>query len=274
MILFAGLTALIMAVSYLLGGRQALLIGFVLAAVMNFVSYWFSDKLVLMGTGAQPLTKDQAPELFRDTEELVHRMGIPMPKLYMTEDPQPNAFATGRNPKNGVVCVTRGLVSNLSRNEIRGVIAHELGHIKNYDILISSVAAVMAGALSSLADMFFWFGMGRNNEENNSPASAIGSVLLIILAPIAAMLLQFAISRSREYEADATAAHYTGHPQDLAQALIRIEQIATAHPMAVNPAYASLFIQNPFRTQGIMELFSTHPLTEKRVARLMRMKHT
>lgn len=275
MILFAGLTGLIMAFSYLIGGRGALLMGLMIAVVMNFIAYWFSDKMVLAGTGAQPLSKDQAPHVYHDIEELAHKMNLPMPKIYLVNDMQPNAFATGRNPSNGVVAVTRGLVEHLDRNEVRGVLAHELGHIKNYDILIATIAAVFAGAISSIADIFMWgsiFGGGNNDEEEGNPMNAIGGILMLFIAPIAAMLLQFAISRTREYEADATAAQYTGHPQDLANALVKIERIARNHPMAVNPAYASLFIQNPFHAQGIMELFSTHPATEKRIARLMRIK--
>lgn len=272
-ILLAGLTALVMVFSYIIGGRSAIYIGFILALVMNFVAYWFSDKMVLMGTGAKPLERAQAPQLFDDVEELAKKMSLPMPRLYLVDEVQPNAFATGRNPKNGVVAVTRGLVENLDRNEVRGVLAHELGHIKNYDILISTIAAVLAGALASVADMFFWFGLGGgNDEEDSGPVGMIGSILMIILAPFAAMLLQFAISRSREYEADVTAAQYTKAPEDLAHALVKIERIAHARPMHVNPAYASLFIQNPFNAKGIMELFSTHPTTEKRIARLMRMK--
>ncbi|MCX7996458.1 MAG: zinc metalloprotease HtpX [Patescibacteria group bacterium] len=272
MILFAGLTALIVGISYLIGGRGAMMSGLLIAVVMNFFAYWFSDKMVLMGTGAQPLDPNSAPELYNDTKDLAHKMGIPMPKLYITADTQPNAFATGRNPKNGVVCVTEGLVRALDRNEVRGVIAHELAHIKNYDILISSVAAVFAAAISNIGNFFFIFG-GGSQQENRSPLAAIGEIAMLVLAPVAAMLIQFAISRTREYEADATAAEYTGRPQDLARALLKIEQVARATPMDVNPAYASLFIQNPFSGEGMMELFSTHPLTEKRVAKLMRMKH-
>lgn len=271
MILFAGLTALVMGVSYAVGGQQMMFTGLLLSAGMNFFAYWFSDKMVLMGAGAQPLDPAAAPELYDDTKELAAKMKIPMPKLYISPDPQPNAFATGRNPANGVVCVTEGLIRSLDRGEVRGVIAHELAHIKNYDILISSVAAVFAAALSNIGNFFFFFG-GNREGENNNPLSAIGGIIMLILAPIAAMLLQFAISRAREYEADATAAHYTGRPRDLAHALIKIEQIAHAAPMAVNPAYASLYIQNPLHGGGIMELFSTHPLTEKRVAKLMRMQ--
>lgn len=271
-ILLAGLTGLILAISYALGGSNALVIGFIIALVMNLGSYWFSDKIVLSMAGAKELSRENAPELFEDTAALAKKMKLPMPKLYMSPDVQPNAFATGRDPKHGVVCVTQGLVQGLSREEVRGVIAHELAHIKNYDILISSIAAVLAGAISSVGEIFFWTGLaGGNNDEDRGPLGAIATLVMIIIAPIAAMLIQFAISRTREYAADATAAQYTGNPKALAHALIKIQQIATAYPMQHSAAISSLYIQNPGGLQGIQELFSTHPLTEKRVEKLMNM---
>lgn len=273
MILFAGLTGLVMALCYILGGRNALYFGFLFAVVLNFGAYWFSDKMVLAGTGAQQIDRTEAPQLYDDVNELRKKMNLPMPKLYIIDEIQPNAFATGRNPNHSVVAVTRGLMENLERDEMRGVLAHELGHIKNYDILISSVAAVFAGAISSIGDLFFWTGfMGGNNDDDDNPMGAFGGILMMIIAPIAAMLIQFAISRTREYEADATAAQYTKDPKALASALIKIERIATQRPMRVNPAYAGLFIQNPFQLKGVMELFSTHPLTEKRISHLMRLQ--
>jgi heat shock protein HtpX len=272
-ILLAGLTGLILAISYALGGSNALIIGFVIALVMNLGSYWFSDKIVLKMAGAKELSRSNAPELFEDTAALAKKMKLPMPKLYMSPDVQPNAFATGRDPKHGVVCVTQGLVQGLSREEVRGVIAHELAHIKNYDILISSIAAVLAGAISSVGEIFFWTGLaGGNNDEDRGPLGAVATLVMIIIAPIAAMLIQFAISRTREYAADATAAEYTGNPKALAHALIKIQQIATTYPMQHSAAISSLYIQNPGGLQGIQELFSTHPLTEKRVEKLMNMK--
>lgn len=271
-ILLAGLTGLILAISYALGGSNALIIGFIVAFVMNVGSYWFSDKIVLSMAGANELSREDAPDLFEDTAALARKMKLPMPKLYMSPDLQPNAFATGRDPKHGVVCVTQGLVQGLSREEVRGVIAHELAHIKNYDILISSIAAVLAGAISSVGDIFFWTGLaGSGDDKERGPLGAIATLVMIIIAPIAAMLIQFAISRTREYAADATAAEYTGNPKALAHALIKIQQIATAYPMQRNAAISSLYIQNPGGLQGIQELFSTHPLTEKRVEKLMNM---
>lgn len=273
-ILLAGMTSLIIGVSYMIGGSSAVFIGLGIALVMNGVSYWFSDRIVLSMAGAKPLDKDQAPEIYEDTRLLAKKMNIPMPKLYISQDMQPNAFATGRDPKHGVVCVTQGLLQTLSPDEVRGVIAHELAHIKNYDILTSSIAAVMAGAISSIAEMFFWFGMlggGGNDEESNNPLSAVGRILMLILAPIAAMLIQFAISRTREYAADATAAQYTGEPRALANALVTIQRVAQVAPMHHSPAISSLYIQNPGGLSGIQELFSTHPLTEKRVEKLLHM---
>lgn len=267
-ILLAGMTALIVGISYMIGGSNAIFIGLGIALVMNGVSYWFSDKIVLSMAGAQPLDKRQAPDIYQDVSILAKKMNIPMPKLYVSPDMQPNAFATGRNPSHGVVCVTQGLLQALPRDEIRGVLAHELAHIKNYDILTSSVAAVLAGAISSIAELFFWFGLGRNDEES-SPLSAVGSILMLILAPIAAMLIQFAISRTREYAADETAARYTGEPRALANALVTIQRVAQIAPMHHSPAISSLYIQNPGGLSGIQELFSTHPLTEKRVEKLL-----
>lgn len=269
-ILLAGLTALIMSMSYMLGGTSALLIGFGIALVMNAGAYWFSDRMVLAMAGAQELPKDQYIDLHDDIKRLSHKMKIPVPKLYMSADMQPNAFATGRDPKHGVVCVTRGLIEGLDQDEIRGVLAHELAHIKNYDILTSTIAAVLAGAISSVAEMMFWFGGANRDEDNANPLSMVGSIMMLILAPVAAMLLQFAISRTREYAADAMAAEYTKDPKALARALIKIQHIAENHPMQHNPAISSLYIQNPGGLQGIQELFSTHPLTQKRVERLMK----
>lgn len=270
-ILLAGLTALIMTMSYLLGGTNALIFGFGIALLMNAGAYWFSDRMVLAMAGAHEIPKHEFIDLHDDLKQLSHKMKIPVPRLFMSADMQPNAFATGRGPQHGVVCVTRGLVEGLNRDEIRGVLAHELAHIKNYDILTSTIAAVLAGAISSVAEMMFWFGGGLNNDEEGGPLSAVGSILMLILAPIAAMLLQFAISRTREYAADALAAEYTKDPKALARALVKIQHIAENYPMHHNPAISSLYIQNPGGLQGIQELFSTHPLTQKRVERLMKM---
>lgn len=256
-----------MGLAYAMGGTSMLLMALLFSVVINAGAYWFSDKMVLAGTGAQEISKSDDPQLFADTKELADKMGLPMPKLYVMNDPQPNAFATGRNPNNGVVCVSTGLQQLLDRGEVRGVLAHELAHIKNYDILTSSIAAVVAGAVSNIANIFVFF--APSSEDGPNP---LVSLAMLILSPIIAMIIQFAISRTREYEADATAAEYTGAPQDLASALQKIEAYVHQRPMHnVNPAYNSLFIQNPISGQNFAELFSTHPATEKRVKKLMNM---
>jgi len=262
-VLFAFLTALLLAIGYYFGGTQALLPFFIISLVMNFMGYWFSASIALKMARARPLDSNEEREIHEDVRELSARMDIPMPSLYISEEAQPNAFATGRNPKHAAVCVTRGLVKLLDRSEIRGVLAHELAHVKNRDILTGTIAAVMAGSISSLAQLGFFFG-GHDEEGRGG-----GNILMIILAPIAAMLIQLAISRSREYAADESAAFATKEPMGLASALQKIESYARQLPApAVNPAIASLYISNPFKGRGIVELFSTHPATEKRVERL------
>lgn len=268
-ILFAALTALLLAIGYLVGGTNGVLLFFFISLVINLGSYWFSDKIALSMARAKPLEESQAPGLYQDVRELATEMGLPQPNvIYVSSEMQPNAFATGRNHNHYAICVTTGLLQVLDRNEVRGVLAHELGHVKNYDILISTIAAVVAGTISSIAQMAFFF--GGNDGENKNP---IGAILLIILAPIAATLIQLAISRSREYAADAIGAEYTKKPKDLADALIKIDNIASQVPLNVNPAIASLYIENPLKgTGGISTLFSTHPSTVDRVARLMEME--
>lgn len=263
-VLLAALTAILGVVGYLFAGNNGLVIFLIISVVMNIATYWFSDKIALSMSGAQPLDRGQAPQLYADTEILASRMGIPMPKMYMSPEPQPNAFATGRNPQHGVVCVTQGLIQTLNRDEVNGVIAHELAHIKNNDILITTVAAVIAGAVSSIANIGIWFG-GSDDEDRNP----LFGILVLILAPIAATLVQLAISRAREYSADAGAAKVIGTGKPLADALIKIEGIAAQHPMDINPALSSLYIANPLRGGGIMELFSTHPSTESRIQKLL-----
>ncbi|MEI7603958.1 MAG: zinc metalloprotease HtpX [bacterium] len=263
-LLFGVLSALLVAIGYLVMGRTGAIIFFVISLVMNLTSYWFSDKIALSMSGAQPLDESQAPEIYSDIRELTQKMNIPMPRVYMSPEMQPNAFATGRNPKHSAVCLTQGIVSMLNRDELRGVIAHELSHVKNYDVLIATVAAVFASAISNIANIGLFFGGGDNEDRN-----PIASILLIIIAPIAAMMIQMAISRSREFVADATGAEFTGRPRDLANALIKIDNAAHQIPMNVNPAVASLYIGNPFAGQNISSLFSTHPKTADRVAKLM-----
>ena len=267
-VLFAGLSALLIAIGYLVAGRSGAIIFFGISLIMNLGSYWFSDKIALAMSNAQSLPEDQAPEIYEDVRDLTQKMNLPMPRIYVSSEMQPNAFATGRNKNHAAVCVTQGLLQVLDRDEIRGVLAHELSHVKNNDVLIGTIAAVFAGAISSIANIALWFG-GSSNERDNNP---IGSILLIILAPISATLLQLAISRSREYAADATGSEYTKKPQDLANALIKIENVANDIPMNVSPSMSSLFIQNPLRSEGFTELFSTHPNTANRVAKLMQLE--
>lgn len=267
--LMALLTVLVVFVGNLLGGEGGMMMAFAFAVVMNFGTYWFSDKIVLRMYRAQELTPADNPQLFQMTEELAGRAGLPMPKLYMIPSDQPNAFATGRNPEHGAVAVTQGIVRTLSSDELRGVIAHELAHIKHRDILIGTVAATFAGALSMLAHMAQWamiFGGGRGSDRDGG--NPIGAIAMIILAPIAALLIQMAISRSREYLADEGAAKMTGNPLSLANALRKLQMRSQQIPMEANPATAHMFIVNPLRGGGLANLFSTHPPMEERVARL------
>lgn len=268
-ILLAGLTALFITLGYYFLGEDSMVAVIIFLLLFNFIAYFFSDKIALSASGARELKKDELPWLHKEVKELSKKMDIPVPRLYVSETSQANAFATGRNPKNGVVCVTAGLVNSLDKNQVMGVVAHELAHIKNRDVLIATIAAVVAGAISSLTRIMYW---GGGNRRRNDSGSGILMLLGLILAPIAAMLLQFAVSRSREYSADETAAIYTGKPEDLASALVAIEGSVKVQPMNLNPAFASLYIQNPINARGVMELFSTHPLTEKRVEKLMSLK--
>jgi len=270
-ILLAGMTALLLAIGDALGGRQGLVIALVFAGVMNFVGYWFSDKIALGMSGAQAVSEEQAPDLYRIVRELCLRANLPLPRLYVIPSPTPNAFATGRNPEHAAVAVTSGIVNILSRDELEGVIAHELAHVKNRDILISSVAAVIAGAISQLAYMAQWAmmfgGMGRDRDDDDRGGLLAGLALLIV-GPIAAMLIQMAISRSREFQADATGAQICGRPLSLANALMKLEDVNHRLPMQVNPAQAQMYIVNPLTAGGIASLFSTHPPMAERVKRL------
>jgi heat shock protein HtpX len=264
LVLFGALTALLAVLGYVIGGPRIAISFFAFSLVMNIFTYWFSDKIALSMSGGQPLAENQIPGLLEDVRDLCQGMGIPMPKVYISPQPQPNAFATGRNPKNSTICITQGLVQSLNREEIKGVIAHELAHIKNRDVLTATIAAVIAGAVSALANIGLLF--GGNDDEEKNPAVTL---LLIILAPIAAFLIQMAISRQREFAADEAAGRSTGNPQALANALVKINSIAQQVPMNINPALSSLYIANPLRGNGFMELFSTHPPVEKRVERLL-----
>ena len=267
-ILLAGLTALFMGVGYLIGGPTGALIALVFAAAMNLFSYWNSDKLVLSMHGAQEVDANTAPELVHLVGELAGRAGLPMPRVYLMDNPQPNAFATGRNPENAAVAVTAGLLNTLNREEVAGVLAHELAHIKNRDTLTMTITATIAGAISMLAQFGMFFGGGH---RNNNSMGLIGTIAMVILAPIAAMLVQMAISRTREYAADNMGAHIAGHTEGLSSALVKISNAAhhiendTAER---NPATAHLFIINPLSGHRMDNLFSTHPSTENRIAAL------
>jgi heat shock protein HtpX len=269
-VLLAVMTALVMGIGHYFGGQQGMILAFVMAAILNFVSYWFSDKIVLAMYRAKPVTAAEAPELNAIVEELAARADIPMPRLYVIPTDAPNAFATGRNPKHAAVAVTDGILRILNREELRGVLAHELSHVTNRDILISSVAATLAGAIMMLARiaMFGAYFGGYGGRDNDRGGNAIGMILMMILAPIAAALIQMAISRSREYAADETGARLAGHAAGLASALEKLQSASKRNPMPANPATAHLFIVKPFSGQTLMELFSTHPPTEKRVNRL------
>jgi heat shock protein HtpX len=268
--LLAGLTALFMGVGYLIGGATGAMIAFVIAAGMNLFSYWNSDRMVLSMHGAQEVDARTAPDLYRLVQELAGRAQLPMPRVYLMDNPQPNAFATGRNPEHAAVCVTTGLLNQVSQEELAGVLAHELGHVKHRDTLTMTITAVMAGAISMLANMAFFMGGSRDREH---PLGLVGMLLVTMLAPIAAVLVQAAISRSREFEADRAGAEITGRPMWLAAALGQIERAAERtpnYPADANPATAHMFIVNPLHG-GISGLFATHPPTEERIARLKAM---
>jgi heat shock protein HtpX len=267
-LLLAAMTALFLAVGYLLAGEGGALIAFVLALAMNGWAYWNSDKMVLRMHHARPVTRASAPDLVGLVEQLARRADLPMPAVYLLETNQPNAFATGRDPQHAAVAVTRGLVQSCDSEELAGVIAHELAHIKNRDTLIMTITATLAGAIGFLSQFAFFFGGGR---DNRNPLGLVGTLLIMILAPLAAMLVQMAISRTREYSADRGGAMICGQPLWLARALERIEQLvrgAVNEPAERNPASAHLFIVNPLRMGGIDSLFRTHPPTADRVRRL------
>ena len=269
-ILLAGLTALFMAVGFMIGGRGGMMIALLVAAGMNLFSYWNSDKLVLRMYGAREVDEQSAPELYTMVRELAARAELPMPKVYLMDNPQPNAFATGRNPQNAAVAATTGLLQMLNREEVAGVMAHELAHIKHHDTLTMTITATIAGAISMLANFGMFFG-GANRENNGSPFGAIGTILMVFLAPLAAMVVQMAVSRSREYVADRTGAEICGQPMALAAALAKISGAAhhvNNYEAEANPATAHMFIINPLSGQRMDNLFSTHPATENRIAAL------
>jgi heat shock protein HtpX len=270
-ILLAGLTALFMAVGYLIAGPGGAVIAFFIAAAMNLLTYWNADRAVLAMQGAQEVDAHTAPEFVQLVAELAQRAGLPMPRVYIMDNPQPNAFATGRNPSHAAVAATTGLLHMLTREEVAGVIAHELGHVKNHDTLLMTVTATLAGAISMLTQFGMFFGGGQRDQNGSSGMGMIGTLVMIILAPLAAMLVQMAISRTREYAADEEGARISGNPEALASALAKID--AAAHqienvPAEENPATAHLFIINPLSGARMDNLFSTHPSTENRIAAL------
>jgi len=268
-ILLATLSGLFVAIGFLIGGSSTALLFLGMAALMNMGAYFFSDKLALKMSGAKPIDESEAPRLYQVMRELTTRAGLPMPRLYMIPQDQPNAFATGRDPKHSAVAVTQGITKLLSEDELRGVLAHELAHVKHRDILIQSVAATIGAAITYLGYMLMWFGGG---DENDSPLGLIAALAMVLLAPIAATIIQLSISRQREYAADAGGAAISGNPESLASALLRLEQGAAAIPMQVNQAAEPLYIVKPFRAGGFASLFSTHPPIEERVRRLRQMR--
>ena len=269
--LLTGLTLLLMLIGRYFGGQNGMLLALVFAAVMNFVSYFYSDKIALAMYRAQPVTREQLPRAYAAVERLTQKIGLPMPKIYVIPIESPNAFATGRNPQHASVAVTHGMLGLLNDEELEGVLAHELGHVGNRDILISSVAATIAGAITMLASMgrfaMIFGGMGGGDRDRRG-GGGFGALLMLILAPIAASLIQLAVSRSREYQADATGAHYTGNPYALASALQKLDAYSKRVPMAASPSTAHLFIIQPLLGMNFGNLFSTHPPIAKRIERL------
>ncbi|PYM08594.1 MAG: zinc metalloprotease HtpX [Candidatus Rokuibacteriota bacterium] len=269
------LTALFVVIGYGLGGQQGMVVAFGLAFLMNVLSYWVSDKIVLAMYGAKPISEAEAPRLYAIVRRLATRAQIPMPPVYLIPTDTPNAFATGRNPEHAAVAVTEGIMRILDEDELEGVLAHELSHVKNRDVLIATIAATLAGAITYLAHMMQWaaiFGGGRTSDDDERGGSAIGMLFMAVIAPVAALLVQLAVSRAREYQADASGARLAGRTWGLAKALEKLETASRAAPMEANPATAHLFIVNPLSGQTLMRLFSTHPPIEERIARLHAMR--
>jgi heat shock protein HtpX len=274
--LLTAMTVFLVLVGQALGGRNGAVMAFCIAAAVNFFSYFFSDKLAIMSSGAQPVSREELPRVYQIVERLCAKSGLPMPKIYVIPTGSPNAFATGRNPNHAAVAVTAGILDLLSDDELEGVLAHELGHVRNRDILISSIAATFAGAVTILARMAGYaamFGGGGRDRDRDGGGGIFGALAMMILAPIAALLIQMAVSRSREYQADATGAHFTGNPGALASALRKMENFAARVPMRASPATAHMYIIQPL-LGGISfgSLFSTHPPTAERIARLTGMR--
>lgn len=272
--LMGGLSVLLVLLGSALAGQSGAIIFFVISLGMNLFSYYYSDKLVIKMTSAQEISESQAPQIYAIIRKLTGNAGIPMPKVYVTPSPQPNAFATGRNPQNSAIAVTQGLMQILNQDEVEGVIAHEIAHIKNRDILIGTIAASMAGAISMIANVAQWglmFG-GLGGSDDDESGGILGTLAMVILAPLAAIVIQMAISRSREYLADETGARLAGKPDGLSNALLKLEAAAQRVPMQVSPAAAHMFIVNPLAGVSLASLFSTHPPIAQRVARLNSMR--
>ena len=273
-LLLTALTLCLMLLGEHYGGRNGMILAFAFAAAMNFFSYFYSDKLALAMYRAQPATREQLPRVYQVVERMTQRIGLPMPKIYVIPSDSPNAFATGRNPKHASVAVTQGILTLLNDDELEGVLAHELGHVRNRDILTSSIAATLAGAITMLARMGYWAslfgGFGGNGRDRERGGGGLGALLMLILAPIAATLIQLAISRSREYEADATGANITGNPYALASALEKLDTYSKRLPLQASPSNAHLFIVQPLLSgRDFASLFATHPPIPKRIERLI-----
>jgi heat shock protein HtpX len=268
-LLLTSLTLLLLFIGRIFGGQNGMLLALLLAAVLNFVSYFYSDKIALAMYRAKPVTREELPRAYQIVERLTQRVGIPMPKIYVIPTDSANAFATGRNPNHASVAVTHGILGLLNDEELEGVLAHELGHVRNRDILISSIAATVAGAVTYLADMARW-GMifGGYERDDNNRGGGIGALLMLFLAPVAAMMIQLAVSRSREYQADETGAHLTGNPYALASALAKLDAYSKRLPLQATPSTAHLFIVQPFLGMNFGGLFATHPPIAKRIERL------
>ena len=269
--LLTALTLLLLFLGRIFGGQNGMLIALIFAAVLNFVSYFYSDKLALAMYRAQPVTREELPRAYQIVERLTQKIGIPMPKMYVIPSDSPNAFATGRNPEHASVAMTQGILNLLNDEELEGVLAHELGHVRNRDILISSIAATIAGAITYLAEVARWgmiFGGFEGERNERGGGGGLAALFMLILAPIAAMLIQLAVSRSREYQADASGARYTGNPYALASALAKLDAYSKRRPLVATPSTAHLFIIQPFLGQSLMNLFSTHPPIAKRIERL------
>jgi heat shock protein HtpX len=267
-IIISGLAALFVSLGYVFGGSGGLILFAGIAVVFNLVMFWYSDKLALKASKAKPVDRSEAPELYRDIEEIAGKAGVPMPRVYLIPSEQPNAFATGRSPKKAVIAVTEGLLRYLPREQVKGVLAHEMGHVANRDILVMTIAAMIGAAISAIANILQFSMFFGGDDEDNNPLGIVGVLVAIIVAPLAAMILQLAVSRQREYLADATAAQYLGEGRPLAEALGTLQRGVEAVPMNVNPATEALYIANPLSRKGLGALFSTHPPMEERIRRL------